>query len=82
MSERRVKFTENHSVVPCKKCGNKTEFTIISRQFAEDCCEVWAQCKCGYEHASQNRFEDVWGGVNDGNVMRAIDCWNSVEGDE
>lgn len=75
---RQVKFKETADVVPCPKCGNKTEFTIHSRQFSEDCCEVWAECKCGNEPADDERMEDVWGGTHDANVMGAISCWNDA----
>lgn len=76
MTTRTVKFKETAPITPCPKCGNKTEFTIHSDYCAEDCCEVWAECKCGNEPDSNNRFEDVWGGVDYGNVMAAMSCWN------
>lgn len=79
MTERKVRFKETSNVVPCSKCGNKTDFSIISSQVAEDCCEVWARCRCGHEHDSDERLEDVWGGVGDDNVVGAIGCWNDAE---
>lgn len=78
MTTRRVKFKANTSVSVCPKCGNNTEFVIHSRQVAEDCCEVWAQCKCGHEHGSEHNFEDVMGGVHDENVQVAMGCWNEA----
>lgn len=77
---RNVRFASNRMIVPCPKCGNNEEFTAYSRPIAEDCCEVWVECKCGYdptEGDSGARFEDVWGGTTDENVAVAIDCWNS-----
>lgn len=78
MSSRKVKFKETANVQPCPKCGNKTDFTIHSDYCAEDCCEVWAACKCGHETPEGERFEDVMGGCDDNNVMAAISCWNDA----
>jgi hypothetical protein len=78
MTTRKVKFKEAASVQPRPKCGNKTDFTIHSDYCAEDCCEVWAACKCGHETAEGDRFEDVMGGCDDANVMAAISCWNDA----
>lgn len=76
MNTRKVQFKPDAKIVPCPKCGNKTHFTIHSDYCAEDCCEVWAACKCGHQPDSDDRFEDVWGGVGDDNVMAAMSCWN------
>lgn len=76
MQTRSVQFRPTANVAPCPKCGNRTVFTIISDQCAEDGCEVWARCKCGHEPDIDDRFEDVWGGVDDQHVMAAISCWN------
>ena len=88
MSIRSVKYKQNKFIKPCPKCGNNTEFTIRSEQCAEDCCEVWAICKCGYdptsyeEAGSGNRIEDVWGGVDDANCQDAIRfAWNDTLND-
>ena len=78
MSTRKVKFSADAKIEPCQKCGNKTEFTIRSEYCAEDCCEVWAQCKCGHEPDSDDRIEDVWGGCGDDNVQAAMACWNEA----
>lgn len=75
MTTRKVKFKETSVIEPCPECGNKTDFTIKSDYCAEDCCEVWAVCKCGYE-PKEARFEDVWGGVGDDNCKTAIRVWN------
>jgi hypothetical protein len=85
MSSRKVHYKPNDFIKPCPKCGNNTEFTIRSEQCAEDCCEIWAECKCGYdpthyeESGSGNRVEDVWGGCDDGNCQNAIRfAWNDT----
>lgn len=82
---RKVKYKENSYIEPCPKCSNNTEFTIHSQQVQEDCCEIWAVCKCGYdpthyeEHGSGNRVEDVWGGTDDDNCQDAIRfAWNDT----
>lgn len=78
MTTRKVKYKPNDIITPCPKCSNNTEFTIKSEQCAEDCCEIWAVCKCGYdptsheEAGSGNRVEDVWGGCSDDNCQTAI----------
>jgi len=78
MTTRKIKCKEGADVEPCPKCGNKTEFTIHSDYCAEDCCEVWAVCKCGYETQDGERFEDVWGGCDDNNCVAAMACWNAA----
>ena len=75
MSTRQIKYKSNTSIAICPKCGNNTEFTIRSEQVSEDCCDIWAICKCGYdptEGDTGNRVEDTWGGVDDGNCQLAI----------
>jgi hypothetical protein len=79
MSTRKVKFKEGSIIEPCPKCGNKLEFVARSEQVCEDGCEVWIECKCGYNpFADGNRLEDVMGGVDDDNVMWAIGEWNEL----
>lgn len=82
MSIRKVKYKQNEFIKPCPKCGNNTEFTIRSEQCAEDCCDIWAICKCGYDPTAENtmnRVEDVWGGVDDDNCQDAIRfAWNET----
>jgi hypothetical protein len=79
MSKRAVKFKEGSIIEPCPKCGNKLEFIARSEQVCEDCCEVWIECKCGYDPFTDgNRLDDVWGGVDDDNVKWAINEWNEL----
>lgn len=80
MATRRVVYKHNEFIEKCPLCGNNTEFTVRSEQVGEDCCEIWAICKCGYcptiEHPG-SRVEDVWGGVDDDNCKDAIVySWN------
>ncbi len=84
MSERRIQLKPNSFVDPCPKCGNTTVFTIHSRQWAEDCCEIWAVCGCGFDPTAENtghRLEDVWGGCSDENARAALACWNEALAD-
>ena len=78
MNSRTVRFKQTAEIVPCPKCGNKTDFIIKSDYCAEDCCEVWAQSICGHEPNSDDRIEDVWGGCGDDNVQAAMACWNEA----
>lgn len=84
MSSRQIKLKANETVKPCPKCGNNMSFTIKSVQVCEDGCEVWAECKCGYDPAEQdapgNRLESVMGGCDDDNCYAALEVWNdSIE---
>ena len=84
MTTRKVKYKPNEFIKPCPKCGNNTEFKIHSDYCAEDCCEIWAVCKCGFDPTEEekgygNRLEDVWGGVDDNNCQDAITfSWNDT----
>ncbi len=71
----KYKFKENKYIHPCPDCGNNTEFTIHSAQVSEDCCEIWAECKCGKHF--DDPIEDVWGGTGPDEARDAIDhTWN------
>jgi len=80
MTSRKVVFKPGDYIEKCPKCGNNTDFTIKSDYCAEDCCEIWAVCKCGFDPTAEAwgcRLEDVWGGVGDDNCKDAIDVsWN------
>lgn len=83
--KRRVKYKQNEVISKCPKCQNNTEFTVISEQVAEDCCEIWAVCKCSFDPTNYNevgsayRVESVWGGVDDDDCQDAIlNSWNEA----
>jgi hypothetical protein len=66
-------------VKPCPRCRQETEFVAKSSQCAEDCCEVWIECKCGFDpHALGEKLEDVWGSLDKQTILEAIDCWNAA----
>jgi hypothetical protein len=80
-----MKLSPNDTVAKCPKCGNNTEFEANSLQVAEDCCEVWVVCACGFDPTSElsgSRYEDTWGGVDNANIRMALDCWNDAIADE
>ena len=82
-----AKFTlkDNDTYFVCPKCGNNKEFTAHSQQVSEDCCEVWVKCKCGFDPSENNhnyRFEDVGGGICNGTIAMALDCWNDAIDDK
>ena len=79
---RKVQYKENKFIEPCPECGNNTEFNIHSQQVAEDCCDVWVKCKCGFDPTAEdtmNRLEDVWGSLDNGTCQDAIVfTWNDI----
>ena len=77
-------YADNAIIEKCPKCGNNTHFNIHSQQVAIDTCNIWAECKCGYDPTEKNldRYENVWGAINVETAKMAIMCWNDaiVEG--
>lgn len=53
---RRIKLKDGSQVEKCPKCGNNIEFDIHSQQVAEDCCEIWASCVCGFDPTSHENM--------------------------
>jgi hypothetical protein len=79
MNSRRFKIGNPDSIKKCPKCGNNSEFTARSDYCAEDCCNIWIECQCGYDPTEENpsgRLEDVWGVLDVENISMAVDCWN------
>ena len=76
----KFKLKQNSQVESCPECGNNTEFVGHSRQVCEDNCEVWVECKCGYNPTtdSGDRYESVMGGLDEGNLRVALSCWNDA----
>ena len=79
---RRFEIKSNTSIAKCPKCGNNTSFVAHSFQFAEDCCNVWVTCRCGYDPSATNtshRMEDVWGSLDNDTIGTALRwCWHDV----
>lgn len=78
---RNIELIENTQITPCPLCGNNTKFKAYSNQVAEDCCNVWVECECGYDPTAgktEYRYEDVWGGTGDTMVLMALWCWNDI----
>ncbi len=77
MTTRLVKLGPYSQAAACPSCGNTSSFRIRSERCAEDCCEVWAECVCGFRPEGA-AFEDVWGGCGDDNVQGALGFWNEA----
>jgi hypothetical protein len=79
MGQTRFNIKNNGSICACPKCLNDKEFICKSRQVAEDCCEVWVECKCGFDPTFGNgmkRLEDVWGERGRGQIVTCLDIWS------
>ena len=78
--KRSFKHKTGEGIEPCPDCKNREQFIGVSQQVAEDCCEVWVTCACGYdatEGRPGDRMEDVWGSLDAGNLYAALEsCWN------
>lgn len=77
----KVRFEPNARIIKCPQCGNNTEFTVFSSRICEDACNVWIECKCGFDPTADNtnyRLEDVWGSYCSTNICNAADCWNDA----
>lgn len=80
MGSVKFKVAENSQIEKCPKCGNNTSFTGKAEQVAEDSCEVWIVCSCGYDPTADDtshRMEDVWGSLDKETILAAIQSsWN------
>lgn len=76
--KRTLALKPNDKIRPCPKCGNNTRFTLHAERCAEDLCETFVVCKCGYEptYGIGGRYENVWGEMDNDAAMVALDCWN------
>jgi len=80
MAERQIQLKPNTQVTLCPMCGNNTHFTLKAEQCAEDLCETFVVCKCGHEPTSEtgDRYENVWGDMDNGAASVALECWNDA----
>lgn len=81
MVSRKIQLKSNNRVTPCPKCGNNTMFTVRAERCAEDCCDTWVVCVCGYDPTGEipgSRYENVWGEVDESAALVAFDCWNDA----
>lgn len=77
MNIRPFNVAKEASVPPCPQCGNSVEFVARAQQVAEDLCEVWVICACGYDPTREHpdmRLEDVWGTLDNATVTLALQC--------
>lgn len=82
MGKKAFKLARADVAEPCPKCKNTQTFTAHSSQFAEDCCEIWIVCRCGFDPTADktgHRMEDVWGSLDPESISVAVECsWNDV----
>ncbi len=80
MNLRHIKIKRPEEIAPCPECGNREQFVACVRQCQEDMCEVWVECdSCGHDpFGPLDKIEDVWGSLDDGNVMEALMEWNRL----
>lgn len=79
MGQKNFELKPNSRIEKCPQCGNNTEFIAHSEQVAEDGCEVWVVCKCGYDPTQYkigHRLEDVWGTIDRDTIAIALDVWS------
>jgi hypothetical protein len=77
----RFEVKEPSIVTPCPKCGNRTQFFCHSERVAEDNCNVWVVCVCGFDPTENDtgfRFETPYGGVDKENIQIALSCWDDA----
>ena len=69
-------------IVECPKCKNTSKFKAFSSQVGMDSCEVWVKCgECGFDPTAEHtlhRYEDTFGGTDNGNCLVALECWNDA----
>ena len=79
--DRKFRINPRPSIPACPKCGNAAEFVGKAAQVAEDCCEVWVECVCGFDPTAENtgdRVEDVWGSLDNDTLATAL-AWSWSE---
>lgn len=82
MGKRAFQLKSADVAEPCPKCGNRQNFVARAAQVAEDCCDVWVTCRCGFDATAEKgayRLEDVWGSLDPETISMALECsWNDV----
>ncbi len=76
MSQKPFSIKPGSNIAKCPECGNNTSFVAHSVQCAEDCCDVWVKCVCGYDPTEgdnwKHRMEDVWGCLDQDTIGTAL----------
>jgi len=82
VGKRAVTLNPNDRIAACPRCGNNTSFVAHSAQVAEDCCDVWVVCRCGFDPTAEktgSRVEDVWGSLDNDTIQTALRwSWNDL----
>jgi len=79
MSIRKFNLARGGQVTKCPQCGNDITFIAHSEQVAEDSCDIWIECECGYDPTygkCGHRVEDVWGGLDLATISLALQVWS------
>lgn len=78
--QKSFRLKENDQITPCPKCGNNTHFVLHAERCAEDLCETFVVCQCGYEptDGSGERYENIWGDMDQHAASVALVCWNEA----
>lgn len=81
MGEKKFNIKGESKITPCPTRGNNKEFVAKSQQVSEDCCDIWVQCKCGFDPTAEkslHRVEDVWGTLDTENILTALGVWDEL----
>lgn len=78
--KRNLELKQNDKITKCPECGNNTHFVLHAERCAEDLCETFVVCVCGYDPTgdSGDRYENVWGEMDKEAATVAFDCWNEA----
>ena len=80
MSKRTFTLIKGYAY-KCPQCLNDTKFIGRSEQCAEDLCEVWIECVCGFDPTANNtglRMESVMGQLSKEAIWESVEnCWNN-----
>ena len=77
MRTRHVRLSASTRVVPCPRCGNRTEFNVHWEAGSAG-RDVWLECVCGHHTGPQGRCEAEWEGSTAEITMVALSCWNDT----
>lgn len=78
---RRLFTVKRGHIEPCPRCGNSVNFVAVSERCAEDCCEKWVECSCGFDPTSEDtgeRIECVWGSLDKEEIFGMVSLWNEL----
>ena len=77
--KRKIELSQNDKISRCPECGNNTNFTLHAERCAEDSCETFVVCACGFDPTAaytSHRYENIWGEIDKEAATVALACWN------